>query len=245
MHIIIPARYASTRLPGKPLLDIGGKPLIQHVYERALEARPQSAIIATDDERIVRAARAFGADVCLTSAAHASGTDRIGEVISTRRIGVDEIVVNLQGDEPLMPAGLIAEVARALERHADAAIATAAHAISDAKTLNDPNAVKVVCDSRGYALYFSRAPIPWPQDAAGTNAHRPLRHIGLYAYRAGFVVRFCGWRPSPLEQTERLEQLRALWYGERIVVTETTQAPGPGVDTPAELEWVRKHFDKR
>lgn len=243
MHIIIPARYASTRLPGKPLADVCGKPLIQHVYERARESGADTVTIATDDERIRAAAEAFGATVCMTSATHASGTDRIGEVIARQRLNPHEVVVNLQGDEPLMPPGLIRQVADALARDPAAAVATAAHAVTDTEALHNPNVVKVVCDARGYALYFSRAPIPW----ADKTAHRARvqRHIGLYAYRAGFVARFCTWPPSPLEETERLEQLRALWYGERIIVCEADRAPESGVDTPADLERVRKYFKEQ
>lgn len=245
MHVIIPARYASTRLPGKPLLDIGGKPLIQHVYERAVESGAQTVIIATDDERIRTAAERFGATVCMTAPTHASGTDRIGEVIGKHRLKPDEIVVNLQGDEPLMPPDLIQQVAQTLARHVDAAMATAAHAIDDVATLNNPNVVKVVCDARGYALYFSRAAIPWPGKAAATAAPTAQRHIGLYAYRAGFITRFCAWGPSPLEQIEQLEQLRALWHGERIVVSAAAAAPESGVDTPADLERVRAQLETR
>lgn len=242
MHVIIPARYASTRLPGKALLDVAGKPLVQHVYERALESGAQTVTIATDDERIRDAAKRFAAAVCMTSSAHTSGTDRIGEAIAKLGLGANEIVVNLQGDEPLMPSGLIRQVALALARHPAAAIATASHAIHDAETLNNPNVVKVVCDAEGYALYFSRAPVPWPgRGRAGTPEAQ--RHIGLYAYRAEFVTRFCAWPPSPLEQIEQLEQLRVLWHGARIVVLEAVEAPGPGVDTLADLERVRLHFE--
>lgn len=245
MHIIIPARYASTRLPGKPLADIGGKPLIERVHECAGAAGARSVTIATDDDRIAAAARRFGATVCMTAAAHRSGTDRIGEVIRQLALDPSEIVVNLQGDEPLMPPTLLREVASLLERNGDAAMATACHPIRDSETLHNPSVVKVVCDSRGYALYFSRAPIPWPRAAISGAAAKPLqaaRHIGLYAYRAGFVARFCGWDPSPIEKIEELEQLRALWYGERIVVHMTDEAPATGVDTPEDLERVREHF---
>jgi 3-deoxy-manno-octulosonate cytidylyltransferase (CMP-KDO synthetase) len=245
MHVIIPARYASTRLPGKPLADVAGKPLIERVHARARASGARTVTIATDDERIARSARAFGAEVCLTADSHRSGTDRIGEAIRRLGIGPEEIVVNLQGDEPLMPPALLRSVATVLERDRGAVVATACHPFSDVETLHNPNAVKVVCDANGYALYFSRAPIPWPRDRmAGTAAApiRGMRHIGLYAYRAGFVARFCGWEPCPLEEAEQLEQLRVLWHGERIAMHVTDDAPPNGVDTPEDLERVRKHF---
>ena len=200
MHIIIPARYDSTRLPGKPLADVAGKPLIQRVHECAAQAGATSITIATDDERIRAAAEGFGARVCMTSAKHRSGTDRLAEVIEKQAIGADEIVVNLQGDEPLMPPELIREVAGKLAAHKDAMVATACHEIRDRESLVNPNVVKVVCDVNGYALYFSRAAIPWPREAmAGKSAAgiQAYRHIGLYAYRAGFVRRYATWPPCP------------------------------------------------
>jgi 3-deoxy-manno-octulosonate cytidylyltransferase (CMP-KDO synthetase) len=248
MHIIIPARYASTRLPGKPLADIAGQPLIQHVHARALEAGAQSVVIATDDERIRTAAEGFGARVCMTRADHASGTDRLAEVIAQLAIGEREIVVNLQGDEPMMPAALIRQVAATLESHADAVVATACHPINDWSEFNNPNVVKVAFARDGYALYFSRAPIPWPRDAMAAGASYPTRayrHIGLYAYRAGFVRRYAGWPACELEQLEQLEQLRVLWHGERIAVCVAEAMPGAGVDTPDDLERVRAHFNAK
>lgn len=245
MHIIIPARYHSTRLPGKPLADVGGKPLLERVYERARASGAQNVVIATDDDRIRRAAENFGATVCMTAAAHASGTDRIGEAVTKLGLSEHEIVVNLQGDEPLIPPALIRRVAETLANRADAVVATACHPITDAETLNNPNAVKVVCDGDGYALYFSRAPIPWPRArmAGARDAPiRALRHIGLYAYRAGFIARFCAWRPCPMEEAEQLEQLRVLWHGERIAIYVAEEAPPNGVDTPEDLERVREHF---
>ncbi len=245
MHIIIPARYHSTRLPGKPLADVGGKPLLERVYERARASGAQNVVIATDDDRIRRAAENFGATVCMTAAAHASGTDRIGEAVTKLGLSEHEIVVNLQGDEPLMPPALIRRVAETLANRADAVVATACHPITDAETLNNPNAVKVVCDGDGYALYFSRAPIPWPRArmAGARDAPiRALRHIGLYAYRAGFIARFCAWGPCPMEEAEQLEQLRVLWHGERIAIYVAEEAPPNGVDTPEDLERVREHF---
>jgi len=245
MHIVIPARYASSRLPGKPLADIAGKTLLERVYLAARASGARSITIATDDERIRRAAEEFGAAVRMTAPTHRSGTDRIGEVIAALGLAPEEIVVNLQGDEPLMPPALIRQVAETLEQRRDAAVATACHPISDLETLRNPNAVKVVCDANGYALYFSRAPIPWPRARLSGDATEPVRaarHIGLYAYRAGFVARFCAWPPCPLEEIEQLEQLRALWHGARIAVCVTYQAPEAGVDTPEDLERVRRHF---
>jgi 3-deoxy-manno-octulosonate cytidylyltransferase (CMP-KDO synthetase) len=245
MHVIIPARYASTRLPGKPLADVAGKSLIQRVYERAQASGAASVVIATDDERIRAAAQAFGAKVCMTRADHRSGTDRLAEVIEKLAIGDNDIVVNLQGDEPLMPPALIRQVAQLLESHADARMATACHAIHEREEFLNPNVVKVVSDKDGYALCFSRASIPWPRDAmAGKTSGfgQAFRHIGLYAYRAGFVCRYAAWPVCAIEEAEQLEQLRVLWHGERIAVCEATEMPGPGVDTPEDLERVRKVF---
>ena len=245
MHIIIPARYAATRLPGKPLADIAGKPLVQRVHDCAMKSGAAQIVIATDDARIRAAAEGFGAHVVMTSTAHRSGTDRLAEVIEKLGIGAEEIVVNLQGDEPLMPPELIRAVAAKLTSHQEAQVATAAHAIHDRETLTNPNVVKVVCDARDYALYFSRAAIPWPRDhmnGSGDGALQALRHIGLYAYRAGFVRRYASWPPCPPEAAEQLEQLRVLWHGERIVVHQARALPEAGVDTPEDLERVRKYF---
>jgi len=245
MHIIIPARYASTRLPGKPLADVSGKPLIRHVYERAQESGARSIVIATDDERIRAAAESFGARVCMTSAHHRSGTERLAEVIDTLGFGEHETVVNLQSDEPSMPPALIRQVADTLAAHADAVVATACHAIDDPAEFTNPNVVKTVLDARGYALYFSRAPIPWPREGMADKKQGPIhayRHIGLYAYRAGFVRRYASWSPCQPEEAEQLEQLRVLWHGERIAVCVTQERPGAGVDTPEDLERVRRHF---
>jgi 3-deoxy-manno-octulosonate cytidylyltransferase (CMP-KDO synthetase) len=248
MHIVIPARYGSTRLPGKALADVAGKTLLERVYDRARESGIRTVTIATDDDRIRKAAEGFGATVCMTRADHASGTDRIGEVVQQLRLPPDEIVVNLQGDEPLMPSKLIRAVGDMLAQRPDAVMATACHPITDLDAFTNPNVVKVVCDERGYACYFSRAPIPWPRErmAGATkeavNAHR---HIGIYAYRVGFIARYCAWPPSPLEQVEQLEQLRVLWHGERIAVYTASEAPETGVDTPEDLERVRQHFARR
>jgi len=245
MHIIIPARYASTRLPGKPLADVAGRPLIQRVYDCAAKVGAAAIVIATDDERIRAAAEKFGARACMTAPTHRSGTDRLAEVIRKLAIGDEEIVVNLQGDEPQMPPALVRDVALRLEKHPDAVVATACHAIHDRDTFVNPNVVKVVFDAEGYALYFSRAAIPWPREAMadGNRDFLAYRHIGLYAYRAGFVRRYAAWPVCPPEEAEQLEQLRVLWHGERIVVHEARELPAAGVDTPEDLERVRKFFE--
>ncbi len=242
MHVIIPARYASTRLPGKPLLDIAGKPMIRHVVERARESGARSVTVATDDERIYAACEQFGAAVVMTSAGHGSGTERLAEAIRKLGIGPDEIVVNVQGDEPLMSPALVRQVAEALAAHAGAVVATVGTPIRDDAELRNPNVVKVVFDANGYALYFSRAPIPFPRDGGLPPAHR---HLGLYAYRAGYVARYVALAPSPYEQAEQLEQLRVLWHGGRIAVHVTDQAPPAGVDSPEDLERVRKYFNRQ
>lgn len=245
MHIIIPARYASTRLPGKPLLDIAGKPMIARVVECAHASGAERVVVATDDERIHDAVMAIGAQTVMTSTEHLSGTDRLAEAIALLDLDDDEIVVNLQGDEPLMPPALIREVAELLTARPTAVMATACHAIGRREDFLNPNTVKVVTDREGHALYFSRAPIPWPRDvmSGASAAHiKAFRHIGLYAYRAGFVARYAAWPVCPLEATESLEQLRVLWQGEKIAVLEAGEAPPAGVDTPEDLERVRKHF---
>jgi len=235
--VVIPARHASSRLPGKPLRELAGKPMLQHVHEVARCSGAAQVIVATDDARIEAAAQAFGADVCMTSPEHPSGTDRLAEVVERRGLPDDTLVVNLQGDEPLMPPALLRQVADNLAANPDAAIATLATPMVAAGEFFDPHVVKVVTDRAGFALYFSRAPIPWDRDLLcdGDRALPvgivPLRHIGLYAYRAGYLRRYADMRACPLEQAEQLEQLRALWYGERIHVDEAVQRPGPGVDT--------------
>ncbi len=241
MHVIIPARYASTRLPGKPLLDIAGKPMIRHVVERARESGAKTVTVATDDERIYTACEQFGAAVVMTSAKHGSGTERLAEAIQKLGIGPDEIVVNVQGDEPLMSPALVRQVSDALAAHAEAVVATVGTPIRDDAELRNPNVVKVVFDANGYALYFSRAPIPFPRDGGLPPAHR---HLGLYAYRAGYVASYVSLAPSPYEQAEQLEQLRVLWHGGRIAVHVADQAPLAGVDSPEDLERVRKYFNK-
>ena len=249
MHfrVVIPARYASSRLPGKPLADIGGRPMVLHVLERALQAGAESVVVATDDARVQQAVEAAGHQAMMTSPAHQSGTERLVEVAETLGWPDDVLVVNVQGDEPLIDPALIREAARQLVLHDDAVMATLAHPIHDHADFVNPNVVKVVADQAGYALYFSRAPIPWPRDAFAAQQAMPhelgaLRHIGLYAYRAGFLRTYAGLAPSPLERFEMLEQLRVLWHGHRISLGVTPVAPAPGVDTPEDLERVRALF---
>ena len=253
MHfrVVIPARYASSRLPGKPLADIGGRPMVLRVLERALQAGAESVVVATDDARVQQAVEAAGYQALMTSPAHQSGTERLVEVAETLRWPDDTLVVNVQGDEPLIDPALIREAARQLVLHDDAVMATLAHPIHDHADFVNPNVVKVVPDEAGYALYFSRAPIPWPRDAfAEKGVSWPVglpawHHVGLYAYRVSFLEDFTGLSRSPLETFEALEQLRALWHGYRIAVVTTDCAPVPGVDTPEDLERVRALFDHR
>jgi len=240
-RVVIPARYGSTRLPGKPLRLLAGKTMLQHVHERALESGAAEVVIATDDERIREAAAGFGANVCMTAAAHRSGTDRLAEVAARGAYAPDDIIVNLQGDEPLMPAVLIRQVADDLAAHEAASIATLCARLTAGAELFDPNVVKVVMDRAGYALYFSRAPIPWDRDAFGrdgcgvTEVSGYWRHLGMYAYRAGFLQEYVRWAPAPLERAESLEQLRALWYGHRVHVAEAAAETVAGVDTAEDL----------
>lgn len=248
-RVVIPARYASTRLPGKPLADIAGQPMIVRVAAAARRSGAEGVWVATDDERIVSAVRQHGFDAVMTDANHVSGTDRIAEVADQLNWDDTEIVVNVQGDEPLLDPGLIDSVAGALRSDPDAAMATAAHPLASAADFFNPNVVKVVCDARGRALYFSRAPIPWDRDRFADSrdvlpADLPAqRHIGLYAYRVRFLRRFGQLAASPLERCESLEQLRALWHGYPIQVVGIDHAPAPGVDTPEDLERVRRMFD--
>ena len=244
--VVIPARYASTRLPGKPLQAIAGKPMIQHVWEQARKSSAERVVIATDDTRIVEACQAFGADVVLTRDDHNSGTDRLAEVAAQLGLAGDAIVVNVQGDEPLIPPAVIDQVAANLAAHPEAGISTLAEPIDDVAALFNPNVVKVASDVNGLALTFSRAPLPWARDALAQNRDQlpagvPYRrHIGIYAYRAGFLQDFVSWGPCWLENTENLEQLRALWNGVRIHVADALEAPPAGVDTPDDLERVRR-----
>jgi 3-deoxy-manno-octulosonate cytidylyltransferase (CMP-KDO synthetase) len=246
--VVIPARYASTRLPGKPLVDIAGKPMVVHVAERARASGATLVCIATDDQRVMDAARTHGCEAVMTGTQHASGTDRLAEVAQLHGWSAERIVVNVQGDEPRIAPGLIREVAQALAGHPEASMSTACHAVHSARELFDPNCVKVVLDHAGDALYFSRAPIPWARDAfAGTRDSVPAglpvyRHIGIYAYRCGFLRTYPQLPAPDIEKFEALEQLRALWHGYRICVAVTDQAPEAGVDTPQDLEAVRRLF---
>lgn len=245
--VVIPARYASSRLAGKPLADIAGKPMIQHVHERACRSAAQRVVVATDDDRIRQACEGFGAEVVMTSPDHASGTDRLEEVARYLGLAEDARVINVQGDEPLIPPALIDQVAGSLRAYPDAGIATLCEPIVSAEALFDANVVKVVRDIDGFAHYFSRAPMPWARDAwSGGEGAMPLpeggsyfRHIGIYGYRAGLLHRFVAWPPAPTEQLESLEQLRALYHGVRIHVAEACERPPAGVDTAADLERVR------
>ncbi|MHC5175307.1 3-deoxy-manno-octulosonate cytidylyltransferase [Serratia rhizosphaerae] len=239
---IIPARYASTRLPGKPLADIHGKPMVVHVMERARESGAERVIVATDHPDVARAVEAAGGEVCMTREDHESGTERLAEVVEHYGFADDQIIVNVQGDEPLVPPVIIRQVAENLAA-SSAGMATLAAPIETAEEAFNPNAVKVVMDAEGYALYFSRATIPWDRErfaqsksAIGDNL---LRHLGIYAYRAGFVRRYVSWAPSPLEKIELLEQLRVLWYGEKIHVAVAKAIPSVGVDTAEDLQRVR------
>ncbi|MFT4769757.1 MAG: 3-deoxy-manno-octulosonate cytidylyltransferase (CMP-KDO synthetase) [Glaciecola sp.] len=244
--VVIPARYASTRLPGKPLSMIAGKTMLQHVWERAKTSQASRVVVATDDSRIASVCAEFDAECLMTNPDHASGTDRLAEVAKQLALSDDQIVVNVQGDEPLIPAKVIDQVAQNLAREETASIATLCEAISDVSVLCDPNAVKVVFDERGKALYFSRASIPWPRDYAWESVEMPagqwFRHIGLYAYRAAFLSRYTQWQPASMETTESLEQLRALYKGEGIHVEPACEPVPGGIDTPEDLQRVRRQF---
>jgi 3-deoxy-manno-octulosonate cytidylyltransferase (CMP-KDO synthetase) len=243
--VLIPARYASSRLPGKPLADIGGKPMIVRVAERALASGAERVVVATDDARIVACAANHGVEAVLTRGDHLTGTDRLAEAARLLALDRDTIVVNVQGDEPLLEPALIRRMAEVLAGAPDAAMATACHPIDDPQEAFSPNVVKVVLDARNHALYFSRATIPWAREAFDSQVRSipeglPLyRHYGLYAYRVVFLERYPTLSPAPIERFEKLEQLRALWHGYRIVVEITGGTPAPGVDTPADLERVR------
>lgn len=247
-NVIIPARFASSRLPGKPLADINGKPMILHVMARAQESGAQRVIVATDHPDVQSVVTQAGGEVCLTRADHNSGTERLAEVIERYGFPDDEIIVNVQGDEPLIPSVIIRQVAENLS-HCRAGMATLAVPIETSEEAFNPNAVKVVTDAEGYALYFSRAPIPWERERFAqtkeTIGDHFLRHIGIYAYRAGFVRRYVSWAPSQLEQIELLEQLRVLWYGEKIHVAVAQAIPSVGVDTPEDLARVREVIARR
>ena len=251
--VLIPARLASTRLPNKPLADIAGLPLVVHVARRAAQSAALRCVVAADDARIVDACRLHAAEALLTRAHHASGSDRLAEACEQLGLAGDDIVVNVQGDEPLIDPQLIDAVAALLHQRADASMGTAAHTIASAADFANPNVVKVVLDAHGLAHYFSRAPIPYARDHAAGSAwwqpgqggpagFAPLRHVGIYSYRAGFLRRFPQLAPAPTEQLEALEQLRALWHGDRIAVHIAASAPGPGGDTARDLERVRALF---
>ncbi len=240
--VLIPARLQSTRLPDKPLADIHGAPMVVHVARRAAMSRATRVVVAADDVRITSACQAHGVAAVLTRPDHPSGSDRLAEACVQLGLDGDDVVVNVQGDEPLIAPAMIDACAELLVARADCVMSTVAHAIDDAAEFANPNVVKVVLDAAGLALYFSRAPIPHWRDRAGVSAlpvPAPLRHVGLYAYRAGFLRRYPLLPMSPLERLEALEQLRVLWHGERIAVHVSAERPGPGVDTPADLERVR------
>ena len=244
--VLIPARLASTRLPDKPLADIAGLPMVVRVAQRARQSGAVRVVVAADHERITAACAAHGVEALITRQDHPSGSDRLAEACEKLGLADDTIVVNVQGDEPLIEASLIDAVAQTLAERPDADMSTAVHAIDNLAEFLNPNVVKAALDARGTALYFSRAPIPWWRDGYANGGFKelpspaPWRHIGIYGYRAGFVKQFPRLTPAPIETSEALEQLRALWHGHRIVVHVSDHAPGPGVDTPEDLERVRR-----
>ena len=239
--VIIPARFASSRLPGKPLLDIGGKTMIERVHQQALASGATRVVVATDDERVAEDVRRFGGEICMTRADHSSGTERLAEVVDLLMLPDDAIVVNVQGDEPFIPPVIIGQVAANLAGQSKAEMATLAVAMHQAAEIQNPNTVKVVLDKQGYALYFSRSVIPYDRDQQFQHelSQHYHRHIGIYAYRAGFIRRYVSWPVSTLERIESLEQLRVLWHGEAIHVAIAAQEPPVGVDTPADLAAAR------
>lgn len=249
--VVIPARFSSSRLPGKPLIDICGKPMIQHVYERACESHATRVIIATDDERIVKVAESFDAEACMTLSGHPSGTDRLQEVTRLYEMGDNEVIVNVQGDEPLIPAKVIDQVANNLIQADSAGAATLSEPVRNREDLFNPNVVKVVTDQEGFALYFSRAPVPWARDEfADSGKALPTvnifrRHIGIYAYRVNLLNQYVQWQQSPVESVESLEQLRLLWNGHRIHVADAMETPPHGVDTEDDLEVIRGLMENR
>jgi 3-deoxy-manno-octulosonate cytidylyltransferase (CMP-KDO synthetase) len=245
--VLIPARLGSTRLPNKPLAALGDAPMIVRVAQRAQLSRAQRIVVACDSPEIAAACADHGVQAVLTRSDHPSGSDRLAEACAVLGLDGDDVVVNVQGDEPLIAPSLINAVAELLDQHPDASLSTAAHAIDSLADARNPNVVKVVLDARDHAMYFSRAPIPWWRDGFTENATdlptpAPLRHIGIYGYRASFLRLFPTLAQSPLEHIEALEQLRAMWHGHRIAVHVTDEAPGPGVDTPQDLARVRRLF---
>lgn len=247
-HIIIPARYAAQRLPGKPLVDIAGKPMLQHVYERAVKSGAESVVIATDDQRTADVAQSFGATVCLTSADHQSGTERLIEVVQALEYDEDDIVLNVQGDEPMVSPAVIRQVAQDLTDHDNVKVASVCEPFDSVEEFFNPNVVKVVLTRRNYAMYFSRSPIPW-QPAMRDNNYKAIdlenhcyRHIGIYGYRAGFLLDYVDWPGSPYESLESLEQLRVLWNGGRIYMSHAKEKFARGIDTPEDLERIRALF---
>lgn len=249
-HVIIPVRYDSVRLPGKPLIKIAGKPMIQHVYERALESGAESVVIATDDERVKKKAESFGATVCMTSSEHRSGTERIAETIVAVGYEDDDIIVNVQGDEPLIPPVIIRQVADNLSMHDTVKAATLCEPIISCEELLNPDVVKVIMNQRGYALLFSRAPIPWDRVHFPPKTDQQLngqhyRHIGIYAYRARFLQEYMEWEACPLEELELLEQLRILWNSARIHVAVSKRTAVMGVDTPEDVKRIEEELSKR
>lgn len=245
--VLVPARLASTRLPNKPLADIAGLPMVVRVAQRAALSGALRVVVAADDARITEACAAHGVAAVLTRSDHPSGSDRLAEACTQLGLDADDVVVNVQGDEPLIDPALVRRCAELLAERADCVMSTAAHALHERADYLNPNVVKVVLDAAGRALYFSRAPLPWWRDGVvdgqpALPTPAPLRHVGLYGYRAGFLRRFPSLPAAPLEQTEALEQLRVLWHGERIAVHVAATSPGPGVDTPEDLARVRALF---
>ena len=247
-HVVIPARYGSGRLPGKPLLDLVGKPMIQRVVETAVCSRAKTVTVATDDQRIYSAVEAFGGKAIMTSSTHETGSDRIAEACGLLGFEETDVVVNLQGDEPMMPHTLIDQVATLMEAHPEASIATLSTPLENQEEFNDPAVVKVVTNREQIALYFSRAPIPWVRtehssELVDQGYASAQRHLGIYAYTSGYIRKFATRAPCTLEKLERLEQLRALWHGEAIACAEAISVPLPGVDNKEDLDRVRAYFE--
>lgn len=242
--VLIPARLASTRLPNKPLADLGGAPMVVRVAQRAQSSQAESVVVATDSQEVIDQCARFGIQAVMTASHHASGSDRLAEACYLLGLADDAVVVNVQGDEPLIDVALMDAVAQLLAHRPDCAMSTAAHAIESLADYLNPNIVKVVLDARQTALYFSRAPIPATRDNPDQLPQlvKPLRHVGIYGYRVGFLKAFPALTPAPIEQLECLEQLRAMWHGHKIAVHITQQSPGIGVDTPEDLKTVQKFF---